>query len=138
MTSKPNRTYRQSAVIPYRKENDRIEIILITSRSSKRWIFPKAIIEPIMTTEASTAKEALEEAGVIGHASSTLISEYEYEKWAGFCNVQVYALEVTQLLSEWDEMDFRKRMVVEISEAIELIKKNQRPSLERLRELLSS
>ena len=90
MTPKPNWIFRQSAVIPYRKENDRIEIILITSRSSKHWIFPKGIIEPNMTPESSAAKEALEEAGVIGKSSSTLISEYEYKKWGGFCNVQVY------------------------------------------------
>ena len=47
-------------------------------------------------------------------------------------------LEVTQLLSDWDEMDFRIRKIVEITEDIGMIKEDQRPSLERLRELLSS
>ena len=137
MKLKPKRFYRQSAVIPYRITNDRLEIVLITSSSSKHWIFPKGIMEPKMTPEASAAKEALEEAGVIGKSSSNLIFEYEYEKWGGLCQVQVYPLEVTQLLSNWEEMDFRKRTIVEISEAIQMIKADQKPSLERLKELLS-
>ena len=90
MAPTPNWFYRQSAVIPYRVTNNRLEIVLITSSSSKHWIFPKGIIEPDMTPEDSAANEALEEAGVIGKSSSELISEYEYEKWGGFCNVQVF------------------------------------------------
>ncbi len=138
MDSTPNWFYRQSAVIPYLVANNRLEIVLITSSSSKHWIFPKGIIEPNMTPEGSAAKEALEEAGVIGKSSSKLISEYEYEKWGGFCSVLVFPLEVTQLLSNWEEMDFRDRIIVEISEAIEMIKAAQRPSLERFRERFAS
>ena len=138
MTPKPNWLYRQSAVIPYRLREGRLEIVLVTSNSSKHWIFPKGIIEPDMTPEASAAKEALEEAGVIGSPSSELISVYEYKKWGGICNVQVFPLEVTEVLSDWDESDLRERIIVNISHALLVIKKNQRPSLERFMERFPS
>jgi 8-oxo-dGTP pyrophosphatase MutT (NUDIX family) len=56
----------QSGVIPYRIENGQIEVMVITSSTGKRWVIPKGLIEPDMTPQDSAAKEAWEEAGLLG------------------------------------------------------------------------
>ena len=58
--------YRQSAVIPYRKRPNGLEVLLVTSRKGTRWVLPKGVVEPGMTPAASAAREALEEAGIRG------------------------------------------------------------------------
>ena len=65
MSTKPSWLYQQSAVIPIFDD----KIVLITSRRKKRWIIPKGVIELGLAPEDSAAKEALEEAGVVGSVS---------------------------------------------------------------------
>jgi 8-oxo-dGTP pyrophosphatase MutT (NUDIX family) len=65
--------YKQSGVIPYRKKQGKIEVMLITSRNKGRWIIPKGVIEPDLNPRASAAKEAFEEAGVQGDVHSKLL-----------------------------------------------------------------
>ena len=120
--SKPAWLFRQSAVIPFIRDSGALQIVLITSRSAKKWGIPKGIIERGMSPQASAAKEALEEAGVIGHVSDRLLAEYESEKWGGTCHVQVFALEVTEIMDSWDEMSQRERAIVDAARAIELVK----------------
>jgi 8-oxo-dGTP pyrophosphatase MutT (NUDIX family) len=57
-------------VIPYRIRDGKIEVMLITSSTRKRWIIPKGMIEPDMTPQDSAAKEAWEEAGIIGQVAT--------------------------------------------------------------------
>ena len=52
MNQEPTAYLEQSAVIPYRSREGQLEILLITSRNSKRWIIPKGIIEPNMTPQS--------------------------------------------------------------------------------------
>ncbi len=133
MTSTPDWLYRQSAVIPYVRRNGRFEIALITTRSARHWTIPKGVIERDLTPQDSAAKEALEEAGIVGNVAPEMVAEYEYEKWGGICNVQVYLMEITEVLDSWDEMDLRKRSIVTLSKAVKLIRNEQRPSLEAFR-----
>ena len=83
-----------------------------------------------------SAKEAYEEAGVIGNVLSELIIEYEYKKWGGICKVKVFPLRIWKILDEWEEMDKRKRIVVDINKAIDLIKQEQKVVLVRFKEWL--
>ncbi|NER79571.1 MAG: NUDIX hydrolase [Leptolyngbya sp. SIO1D8] len=122
MLNKPTRIYHQSAVVPYLWYDDRLHIVLITSTNSGKWGIPKGIIEPHLSPAESAAKEALEEAGAIGQLSHTLICEYSYEKWGGTCQVQVYPLLVTDLLSTWDESEFRERTTVPMQTAVDMVK----------------
>ena len=131
MARKPAWLYRQSAVIPYLVHEDVLKVVLITSNSSRRWIIPKGIIEQHMTASESAAKEALEEAGVLGIASEAMTAEYEYEKWGGICHVQVFPMEVAEVLDCWDEMHFRERRIVEAEEAVSLVKPVLRGVLEK-------
>ena len=55
MITYPDWVYRQSAVLPYRFSGGDLEVLLITSRKGKRWVFPKGIIEPGLTPQRSAA-----------------------------------------------------------------------------------
>ena len=61
---------RQIAVLPYRTEGPAIDapiqILLVSSRGTGRWVIPKGRPESKLTPHASAAKEAEEEAGVLG------------------------------------------------------------------------
>ncbi len=117
----PSNSYRQSSVIPFIREEDSVKVVLITSRRRKRWIFPKGIVEPDLSPQASAVKEAEEEAGVFGNVFFDKIGEYEYKKWGGTCHVEVFPMEVTRMLEEWDEDD-RERRVTGLDKAESLLK----------------
>jgi 8-oxo-dGTP pyrophosphatase MutT (NUDIX family) len=109
--------FRQAGVIPYRLREDDVEILLITSRSRKRWIIPKGLVEPDLTPAESAVQEAWEEAGLAGQVSKRSLGQYEYEKWGGVCRVEVFLLRVEKLFTYWPEANFRDREWVTIEEA---------------------
>ncbi|NIJ35764.1 hypothetical protein FHR22_000413 [Sphingopyxis panaciterrae] len=109
---------RQIAVLPYRfggpAQDGPTEILLITSRETKRWVVPKGNPLTGMERHAAAAVEAEEEAGVIGAVCPTSIGSYEYRKRRAngasiMYNVEVFPLAVTRELSDWKEMDERER-----------------------------
>jgi len=106
----------QSGVIPYRLEKGKIEILLVSSRKSKRWVIPKGIVEPDLTPQDSAAKEALEEGGILGEVLPESVGTYTYEKWGGVCRVVVFLLKVTSLEANWLE-DYRERQWFSLPEA---------------------
>ena len=116
---------RQSAVIPYRWRGDQLQVLLITSRRSGEWIVPKGQLEPDMTPHDSAAKEAREEAGVVGRVGTASLGAYSYEKWGGPCVVDVFELEVRQELSDWPEKGERSRKWVSAAAAPGLVKHDQ-------------
>jgi 8-oxo-dGTP pyrophosphatase MutT (NUDIX family) len=118
---KPDEYYMQSAVIPFQRKGDKIQIVIITSRNQKHWIIPKGIIEKSLSPQESAEKEAIEEAGVMGHVYSKSIGQYQYKKWGGMCTVQVFLLEVQEILDVWEEMNYRQRKIVPIEEAKALL-----------------
>ena len=136
MAKSPVYSLEQSAVIPFIIKKGITEIVLITSSSNKNWVIPKGGIERWMTPEKSAAKEALEEAGVIGVVSKTMVAEYEYTKYGAPCHVGVYPLAVSRVLASWEEMKKRDRRIVEVSKAIRLIKNEQKAVLETFQEMI--
>jgi 8-oxo-dGTP pyrophosphatase MutT (NUDIX family) len=120
MEEKPSYYYKQSAVIPFRRESGDLQILMFTSRKKKRWIIPKGIVEPQLSPADSAAKEALEEGGIKGSTSPQAIGNYTYEKWGGTCRAEVFVMEVTQVLEQWDE-DFRDRVWLGVPQAVERI-----------------
>ncbi len=113
------------------------EVVLVTSSSSKNWVIPKGGIGKLLSPEASAEKEAFEEAGVIGYVSNEVFAEYKYNKGSDRCHVKVYPLEVSKVLGEWDEMNKRKRRILEVGAAIELIKNEQKGILRKFQKMLS-
>jgi len=137
MAKKPVWLLKQSAVIPFRTKDGIIEVILITSSSNKNWGIPKGRIEKLMSPENSAAKEAFEEAGVIGDVSKNVFAEYNYNKRGNKCRVSVYPLEVSEILDQWDEMDKRDRRILQVEAAIQLIKKEQRGILRKFQKMIN-
>ena len=121
MNLKSAQRYQQSAVIPYRIKNGKIEVLLITSSTGKRWVIPKGMIEPFMTPQASAAKEAWEEAGIVGQVLPTLVGTYEYQKWGGTCRVEVFLMQVETVLEVWPEASVRKRQWVSVKQAVKRV-----------------
>ena len=117
MKSRPSWFYRQSGVVPYRPSESGIEVLLVTSGRSGRWIIPKGVIDPGTTGAESACKEAYEEAGIRGRLNSTPIGEYQYRKWGGVCTVQVFRLEVLEVLEDWPERIQRRRQWMSVDQA---------------------
>ena len=94
-------------------------------------MIPKGVKEPELSPRESAAKEAVEEAGIVGQVSHESIGSYEYEKWGGTCTVQVFAMDVDTELDEWEE-SYRDREWLPLGEARERLDEPE------LRELLGS
>jgi len=103
--SRPAYYYHQSAVIPFRLRKREPEILVIYSSNRKHWIVPKGIMDPGLTARESAAKEAWEEAGVEGRIYDGSLGTYTCRKWGAACHVEVFAMEVTDLVPEkkWEE-----------------------------------
>ena len=122
---------RQSGAIPYRGGGggDRLEVLLVTSRSRGEWIVPKGKLEPDMTAYDSAAKEAQEEAGVLGDVGTDPVGSFNYRKRDADCTVDVYDLKVARELSDWPERHERQRKWATVKEAAALV---DNPELSKL------
>ena len=119
---RPSYYYSQSAVIPFKYVDGKLNILLITSSKGKHWVVPKGIHEPGMSAQESAAKEAFEEAAVEGKVYEACIGSYRYQKWEADCNVKVYAMRVKKQLSNrhWEE-SHRKRCWVTVNKAVDML-----------------
>ncbi|MGD2055590.1 MAG: NUDIX hydrolase [Gammaproteobacteria bacterium] len=131
MRARPEHHYRQSGVIPYRRRRGRLELLMVTSTSGKRWIIPKGVKELHLSPRNSAVKEALEEAGVRGKVSRTAIGNYRYHKWGGICTVQVFVMQVSEVLRDWEE-DFRQRQWFSHREALHRVEEKELQQIIRL------
>nr|WP_316652630.1 NUDIX hydrolase [uncultured Gellertiella sp.] len=106
---------QQYAALCYRREptSDHVEVLLVTSRDSGRWIIPKGWPMADKPAYGVAAQEAFEEAGVRGDIDKEPLGYYLYNKlmkddFAIGCKVQVHALEVKRLVEDYPERDQRK------------------------------
>jgi 8-oxo-dGTP pyrophosphatase MutT (NUDIX family) len=126
--------FKQSGVIPYRIREGKIEILLVTSSSRKNWIVPKGWVEPFMSSSKSAAKEACEEAGILGNVIKPAIGTYRDRKWGLTYSVEIFVMRVETVLEEWDEASRRKRRWYSLSKACKQVKKAElKQMLEKLR-----
>ena len=110
----PARGARQAAALPYRRQQGKLEILLITSRETRRWIIPKGKIDPGMSRRQAAAQEALEEAGVIGEIADKSLGSFVYAKRRAtgvieMIETDVFALAVAAEMGEWQESHQRER-----------------------------
>jgi 8-oxo-dGTP pyrophosphatase MutT (NUDIX family) len=103
----------QYAALPYRIDGSaRAEVMLVTSRGTRRWIIPKGWPHKGKTPRQSAASEAFEEAGVVGAIGSRPIGSFIYQKQLKSgrcvdCEVRVFALEVRHQHEVWPEREQR-------------------------------
>jgi 8-oxo-dGTP pyrophosphatase MutT (NUDIX family) len=66
----------QVAAVCYQMRDEGIEFLLVRTRSSGRWTFPKGSAEPGLTHAQAAALEAFEEAGVHGRIEEASFARY--------------------------------------------------------------
>ncbi len=105
----------QVGALPYRRRADgTIEVLLVTTRGTGRWMVPKGWPMPGKSHAEAAAQEAYEEAGVRGPAVPVELGRFPHEKTrfpapSIECTVAVYPLPVEKELSRWPESDERVR-----------------------------
>ena len=104
----------QTGVIAYRTRRGVVQVLLMTSRDTGRWIIPKGNIKPGASPSKAAVQEAFEEAGIKGTiVSSTPFGMYTYYKKVGSGEVRAAAVEVfllqvkEQLSLAWPARDPR-------------------------------
>jgi 8-oxo-dGTP pyrophosphatase MutT (NUDIX family) len=116
----------QYAALPFRLKPQR-EVMLVSSRETKRWVIPKGWPMKGRKPYAAAAQEALEEAGVVGKVEKTPLGSYSYVKkmrnGAGIlCHVDVYALQVQRQMKKWPEREERITRWFPIEQAAEAVR----------------
>jgi 8-oxo-dGTP pyrophosphatase MutT (NUDIX family) len=122
---------RQSGVVPYRIQAGTVEVLLITTKkrrsgkNTNRWSIPKGSIEPYLSAADSAAKEAYEEAGILGRVKTPAIGHYNRRKLGLPCQVEVFLMQVEDVLADWQEAKSRKRCWLTLSQAIAAVHDEQ-------------
>ncbi|MEO6300425.1 MAG: NUDIX hydrolase [Paracoccaceae bacterium] len=116
----------QVAALCWRMHKRGIEVLLITSRDTGRWVIPKGWPIPGLDNAQSAAREAWEEAGVEGQTLDQPLGRYLYDKIARPatalpCSVAVFPLQVKTLSKRFPERKQRRRKWFSPSEAALLV-----------------
>jgi 8-oxo-dGTP pyrophosphatase MutT (NUDIX family) len=124
------------AALPYRFTSAAaLEILLVTTRTSKRWIIPKGWPIKGLRPAKSAAREAFEEAGVIGKIGMKSVGLFAYNKSLDEhgvevnCEVKVFPLLVKRQREAWPEFERRLVRWADPVKAVSLIKE---PGLKKL------
>lgn len=116
----------QFGALCWRRRNDEVQVLLITSRRRKRWILPKGWPVDMETPAGAAKSEAWEEAGVEGTARPVCLGIYSYTKELPEdeqlpCVVAVFPIKVKNLRNDWPEKGERRRKWVSRKKAAMMI-----------------
>jgi len=119
---------QQFGALPYREtQHAGLEILLMTSRETHRWIIPKGWPMKGLKPAESAAREAYEEAGLRGAMGNRSIGSYLYEKRLAEkqtsvpCEVKVFPMRVRRQEAAWPEQSQRKTRWFSAAAGIEVI-----------------
>ncbi|MDD3445424.1 MAG: NUDIX hydrolase [Zavarzinia sp.] len=116
---------RQYAALPLDLRSGEMEIVLVTSRTSGRWIIPKGKPEPGLPGHEVARREAYEEAGLIGETAVKSLGTYQGVKGQGRimqpARVVVYPFRVDGDLDDFPEKGQREIMRASLLEALMLL-----------------
>lgn len=118
----------------YRQDGEGIEILVVTSRDSGRWIIPKGWPMGDKQPYKAAAIEAWEEAGVRGKARKKPIGRYTYLKLLGDgdvvpCIVDIFQIEIRKLTGTFKEHGERKIAWVSPDEAARRVREVELKSM---------
>ncbi len=124
----PDREPRaQFAALPWRRNDaGEVEVLLITSRETRRWVIPKGWPIKGKTSSKSAAQEAFEEAGVTGKVRKRPVGSYAYDKRLKngrlqHVRVAVFGLAVEAEADTYPEVGQREKSWVSLTEAAKLV-----------------
>ncbi len=126
--------HRQVAALPLRRtKSGAVEILLVTSRTTGRWIVPKGWTSKRLKDCKAAAREARQEAGVKGKIEPKAIGTYRYVKAelgeAAPIDVAVYLLSVRKQVKRWPEKHQRRRAWFHVLDAARKIAEPELSSL---------
>ena len=95
-------------------KGDKPQILLITSRESRRWVVPKGWPMNGKSPQDAALREAYEEAGVMGRVGKVPLGYFPYHKKLDDGTVvptmvTLFPVRVRLLKAEYPEMDERRR-----------------------------
>ena len=127
-------TRSQFAALCYRVVDAKLQVLVVTSRRSKRWILPKGWPENGLTPAQTAAREAYEEAGVEGKTFDVCLGVYSFVKLMPDDALvpfmaMIYPLKVKKTHKKYPEVGQRKRRWVSPKKAAKLV---DEPELKRL------
>lgn len=98
----------QYAALPWRLNSGRLEVMLVTSRDTKRWVIPKGWPMKGRKPHIVAAIEAVQEAGLVGKTDKVKLGDFRYEKRLDSgatvdCCVEVFSLRVQKQRKKWRE-----------------------------------
>ncbi len=105
----PNAPLTQYAALPWRLDDEKgVEILLATSRDTRRWVIPKGWPMKGRKPHIVAAIEAMQEAGLHGKIGKAKLGEFRYEKRmkgdaSVECLVEVFPLQVERQRKKWPE-----------------------------------
>jgi 8-oxo-dGTP pyrophosphatase MutT (NUDIX family) len=105
---------QQVGALPFRRDKGGdVQVMLVTSRGTRRWVIPKGNPIKGLKIHRSAEREAFEEAGVLGRISKKPVGRFAYEKHLKSgatvpCEVAVFALQVEKQRKHWPEMAERE------------------------------
>lgn len=113
---------RQVGALPIRRRgNGSLEVLLVTTRETRRWVIPKGWPSKRLSDRKAALREAEEEAGISGDIAKAPLGHYSYFKRNpdGFqlVDVGVYLLEVKHEHAVWAEQNDRQRAWLTVEDA---------------------
>ena len=125
----------QAGVLAWLPGSAPLRFVIVTSRRTGRWVFPKGGVDQGMTPSEAARQEALEEAGVLGLIDAEPLGRYRVAKirppliWT--VDVSLYAMEIEEVMDVWIEAGQRQRRFVTLDEAKTLMEEPQMLALAR-------
>lgn len=108
------RDISHAGVLPYRSNGHGLELLLITTRRSKRWSVPKGHCRGEAQARRTAAAEAYEEAGLEGTVAKRPIGTFSHAKsgpaLSTEATVLLYPMRVARQLDSWPEKGERRLM----------------------------
>ena len=116
----------QFGALCWRQQNDDVQVLLVTSKRSQRWILPKGWPVHDATPAEAALTEAWEEAGVVGKVKTACLGIFSYSKGLSDdsnlpCVVAVFPVKVKELEKDWPEKEHRKRKWCSLKQAANLV-----------------
>lgn len=108
---------------PFLIKKGKLYIMLVTNTSGDSWILPKGHPEPDLKNARVAELETYEEAGVIGEVLHK--SQYQEFKREQGGALLIYPLQIEEILDTWKEASIRKRCLVKVKEALQLVTKKE-------------
>ena len=119
---------QQVGALPLRLDKDGApEVLLLTSRTTRRWVIPKGWTMRKLTLGQAAEREAYEEAGLVGWIyGEDAIGRYEYEKQFDGGDIRIVGVDVFLFIvsgqrDTWPEHDERDTAWFKLEEAARLV-----------------